>query len=137
MEYINFFEEEMRKMFDHRPVVFRDRVYADKTMLAKLGHEDHLLAKVQFISTDVRGQYDALQLTIINRAEGVVDKQNFEFNNIVGPYLRAGKTPVSQHIWEHSYSASWFTPFTDEDRQMVANAVTNYAKMFLSDKHTA
>ena len=67
---MNFFEKEMRQMFDDE-YMFQDAKYVGKTMLAKL--DDDLRIKLQFVSSHISGQYDTVQMTIINRTEGVVD----------------------------------------------------------------
>ncbi len=51
-------------------------------MLGKL--DDDLRVKLEFISTFISGQYNALRLTLINRTDGVVDKGVFKFSDILG-----------------------------------------------------
>ena len=97
---MNFFEKEMRQMFDDEDM-FQDAKFVGKTMLAKL--DDDLRIKLQFVSSHISGQYDTVQMTIINRTEGVVDKQNFKFSDIIGQYLRSGREPLDYHMWEYMF----------------------------------
>ena len=71
---MNFFEKEMRQMFEGDDIL-QDAKFVGKTMLAKL--DDDLRIKLQFIASHISAQYDTVQMTIINRTDGVVDKQNF------------------------------------------------------------
>ncbi|MEE1329201.1 MAG: hypothetical protein UHS47_11740, partial [Oscillospiraceae bacterium] len=84
---MNFFEKEMRQMFDDNDI-FQDAKFVGKTMLAKL--DEDLRIKLQFIASHISGQYDSVQMTIINRTGGVVDKQNFKFSDIIGKCIRPG-----------------------------------------------
>ena len=94
---MNFFEKEMRQMFEDHDI-FHDAKFVDKTTLVKLG--DDLWFKLQFIASHISGQYDTLQMTITNRTEGVVDKQNFKFSDIIGKCIRPGREPLDYHMWE-------------------------------------
>lgn len=70
-----FFESPMRQMFGNSEIL-RDLKFAGKTMLAKL--DDDLRVKLQFIASHISGQFDTVQMSIINRTDGMVDKQNFK-----------------------------------------------------------
>lgn len=61
-------------MFSDNDII-HDAKFCGKTMLGKI--DDDLRVKLEFISTFIASQYDAVRATIINRSEGVVDKQVF------------------------------------------------------------
>lgn len=79
---MNFYEQQMRQMFGSTDII-HDAKFIGKTMLGKLDEE--LRLKLQFVSTHTSGQYDTVQATIINRTDGVIDKENFKFADIIGP----------------------------------------------------
>ena len=130
---MNFFEKEMRQMFDDEDI-FHDAKFVGKTMLAKL--DDDLRIKLQFVSSHISGQYDTVQMSIINRVEGVVDKQNFKFSDIVGPYNRPGREPLNHHMWEYQGKPEWYTPITLAEKAQIADTVIGYAEMYQDQSMT-
>ena len=67
---MNFFEKEMRMMFEHTGII-QDPKFVGRTMVGIL--DDNLRVKMQFVSTFIANHYDAIQVSIINRTDGVVD----------------------------------------------------------------
>ena len=124
---MNFCEKEMRQMFDDEDI-FHDAKFVGRTMLAKL--DDDLRIKLQFIASHISGKYDTVQMTIINRTEGVVDKQNFKFSDIIGPYKRSGFGDQDYHMWEYQDKAEWYTPISLTDKARIADTVIDYAEMY-------
>ena len=125
---MNFFEKEMRQMFEGDDIL-QDAKFVGKTMQAKL--DDDLRIKLQFIASHISGQYDTVQMTIINRTDGVVDKQNFKFSDIIGKYSRPGRDPLDYHMWEYNNKPEWYTPISLTDKARIADTVMNYAEMYL------
>ena len=115
---MNFFEKEMRQMFDDNDI-FQDAKFVGKTMLAKL--DDDLRIKLQFIASHISGQYDTVQMTIINRTDGMVDKQNFKFSDIIGKCIRPGREPLDYHMWEYNNKPEWYTPISLTDKARIAD----------------
>ena len=130
---MNFFEKEMRQMFDDEDM-FQDAKFVGKTMLAKL--DDDLRIKLQFVSSHISGLYDTVQMTIINRTEGIVDKQNFKFSDIIGQYLRSGREPLDYHMWEYQGKPEWYTPISLTDKARIADTVMGYAEMYQDQSMT-
>ena len=124
---MNFFEKEMRQMFDDNDI-FHDAKFVGKTMLAKL--DEDLRIKLQFIASHISGQYDTVQMTIINRTDGMVDKQNFKFSDIIGKCIRPGREPLDYHMWEYNNKPEWYTPISLTDKARIADTVMDYAEMY-------
>ena len=124
---MNFFEKEMRQMFDDNDI-FHDAKFVGKTMLAKL--DEDLRIKLQFIASHISGQFDTVQMTIINRTEGVVDKQNFKFSDIIGKCIRPGREPLDYHMWEYNNKPEWYTPITQSQKATIADTVLGYIEMY-------
>ena len=131
---MNFFEHEMRQMFEDDDL-FQDAKFVGKTMLAKL--DDDLRIKLQFVDSYISGQYDTVQMTIINRTEGVVDKQNFKFSDIIGKCIRPGREPLDYYMWEYQGKAEWHTPISLTNKARIANTVMDYAEMYVGQSMTA
>lgn len=129
---MDFFEKEMRQMLGDNGI-FQDAKFVGKTMLAKL--DDNLRIKLQFIASHISGQYDTVQMTVINRTEGVVDKQNFKFSDIIGKCVRPGREPLDYHMWEYN-KPEWYTPVSPTDKARIADTIMDYAKMYIRQSMT-
>ena len=124
---MNFFEREMRMMFSDNDII-QDAKFCGKTMLGKI--DDDLRVKLEFISTFIASQYDAVRATIINRSEGVVDKQVFKFADIIGQYQRPGRETLNPHMWEYNNKPEWYTPITQSQKATIADTVLGYIEMY-------
>lgn len=65
---MTFYEQELRKIVGER---YPDATYVGRACYVRLS--DMNRAKIQFVTGIVANQYNALQLTILNRSEGQVD----------------------------------------------------------------
>ena len=125
---MNFFEGELRQMFGNAKSI-SDAKFVGRTMLGKL--DDDLLVKAQFISTYVSKQYDAIQVSILNRTDGVVDKETMLFGDIIGPQLTKCSDKVNPYMWEESTGkAYWYTPLTISEKAHISDTVLDYVEMF-------
>ena len=70
----NFYESQMRSMFGWNDLL-TDMKFTGKTMLGKLDNDK--LLKCQFVTTGESGKYTAVQASIINKNDGVFDKETF------------------------------------------------------------
>ena len=131
---MNFFEKELRQMFEDDDI-FHDAKFVGKTMLAKL--DSDLRIKLQFIASQISGHYDTVQMTIINRTEGMVDKQNFKFSDIIGKCIRPGREPLDYHMWEYNNKPEWYTPISLTDKARITDAVMDYAEMYVDYSMTS
>lgn len=95
---INAFEQELRKIVSPS---YPDAAYVGRACYVRVSEMNR--AKVQFISTYIANQYDALRLTILNRDEGAVDNLVLRFSDLLGkkhtsnPNFRDGVIP---HLWD-------------------------------------
>ena len=62
---MTFYEQELRKIVGER---YPDATYVGRACYVRLS--DMNRAKIQFVTGSVANQYNALQLTILNRSEG-------------------------------------------------------------------
>lgn len=51
-------------------------------------------AKIQFVTGIVSNQYNALQMTILNRSEGQVDTLRLRFSDLLGSKVTSNPTPA-------------------------------------------
>ena len=125
---MDFFEKEMRQMFEHTRSI-NDQVFVGKTMIAKLDNEK--LLKLEFTNSRVAGKYDSITLSVINRNEGVIDKQRINFSEVIGKYnMGNGLDPVDPHMWEYNGKPEWYTQISNPQKAEIADKVLEYAEMF-------
>ena len=118
------FEHEMRMFFGDSELLSTETLFTGKTMISKIG--ENLRAKVEFISTHVSSEYDALKLSIINREQGVIDNKTFNFADIIGK--KNGRTP---HVWDSGDKAGWhlYRP-TANEFEKIQGEVEKYIEMY-------
>ena len=93
---MNFYEQEMRKMFENKQSI-TDKVFVGKTMLAKL--DDNKVLKLEFTTINEANKYRAIAVSIINRNEGVVDREIIKFSDVIGMYNRGdGYEKISPYM---------------------------------------
>ena len=125
---MNFFESELRQMFGNAENI-SDAKFIGRTMLGKL--DDDLLGKAQFVSTHVAKQYDAIQVSILNRTDGVVDKETMVFGDIIGTKMTRCSDKVNPYMWEESVGkAFWYTPLSITEKAQISDTVLDYVEMF-------
>ena len=121
---MKFFEDELRKIFGESERLSEDTLFSDKTMISDIG--DNLRAKVSFISTFVKDNYDALRIQIIHRDQGELDSHTLKFSDMIG--IKNGQKP---YAWIYNNKAEWYayTP-TMNDRELIQEKVEDYISMW-------
>ena len=98
----------------------------------RLGEENR--AKIQFVTGIVSNQYNALQMTILNRSEGTVDTLRVSLTDLLGK--QAAKNPdfrngVEPHIWDDNGNVSWYVyQPSSRDYQTLTNEISEYLGLF-------
>lgn len=128
---MTFFEQELRKLFDH-DAVFADARFAGNVCYGRLNEDVRI--KAWFVTCGCADNYEALKVMLINRREGEIDSSLLCFRDLWGmkkvnnPNFRDG---VSPHMWVYNGKAEWYayTPGAD-DRQQLKEAVQTYLSVF-------
>ena len=125
---MNFFEKEMRMMFEHTGII-QDPKFVGRTMVGIL--DDNLRVKMQFVSTFIANHYDAIQVSIINRTDGVVNKETMKFGDIIGLRKDNCGNNVHPYMWEQSdKTAYWYIPVSVTDKAKIADTALEYVGMY-------
>ena len=128
---MNFFEGELQRMFGGNGIIHDPKIVG-RTLLGRL--DDDLLVKLQFVSTEVHKHYDAIQISILNRTEGVVDKETMLFGDIIGTKMTRSSDKVNPYMWEQSVDkAYWYTPVSISDKAQIADTVLDYVGMYQNE----
>lgn len=126
---MTFYEQELRKIIGEQ---YPNATYVGRSCYVRLS--DMNRAKIQIVTGSVANQYNALQLTILNRSEGQVDTLRLRFSDLLGtkatsnPNFRNGVEP---HIWDDSGKVGWYVYHpTRQDYETLSNAVSDYLEVF-------
>ena len=123
---MNKTEHEMRILFGESDL-FYDAMFCGKMMIGKIDQD--VRVKLEFISTNIAKQYNAMKVTVLNRTEGEIDKTVFLFRDILGP-----KNGYDPYIWDEPNCMGWygFKPTGDEyDR--ISDTIHDYMSMFADE----
>ena len=115
---MSFYEQELRKIIGER---YPDATYVGRACYVRLS--DMNRAKIQFVTGIVSNQYNALQLTILNRSEGQVDALRLRFSDLLGTKMTSNpnfRNGVEPHIWDD----------TRQDYAVLSDAVSDYLEVF-------
>lgn len=123
---MDFFEKEMRTLFGDNTVM-SDLKFTGKTMLGRL--DENKLCKLQFVTTGTAGKYTAIQSTIINSDDGVIDKQLFKFSDIIGYFCSSLSDKIEPYMWDYK-KTEWYTKVSQSDKAKIADTVLEYVEMF-------
>lgn len=125
---MDFYEQEMQKMFGENQCLQKTE-FVGKTMLAML--DDRKLLKVEFINTAAANHYNAVRVSIIDKENGVMDKQIMKFSEIIGTYkLRSSSESIQPFMWDDGERSEWYVPITNAQKAKIAEKVISYAEMF-------
>ena len=123
---MNFFEKEMRSLFDSNNVL-TDMKFTGKTMIGKL--DDNKLCKMKFVVSDTVNKYTGIQAKIINSNEGVIDTQTFNFSDIIG-MQKIRDDDIEPHIWVYNQKPDWYLPVNASQKAEIADTILDYIEMF-------
>ena len=127
---MNVYEKALRDLFG-KSEELKDIKYTGRTCLARLDKD--LRVKLQFVTTGTAGNYTAICASIINRTDGVVDKQTFRFRDMVP--ARAGSQAFGlqyPYIWEYNGNPEWYgQPLSTKEKQLVRDSILDYVEMYM------
>ena len=128
---MNFFEGELQRMFGGNNIISEPKIVG-RTLLGRI--DDDLRVKLQFVSTEVHKHYDAIQVSILNRTDGLVDRETMLFGDIIGTKMTRSSDKVNPYMWEEGIGkAYWYTPLTVSDKAQIADTVLDYVGMYQSE----
>lgn len=126
---MTFYEQELRKIVGER---YPDATYVGRACYVRLS--DMNRAKIQFVTGIVSNQYNALQMTILNRSDGQVDTLRLRFSDLLGTKVTSNpnfRNGVDPHIWDDYRKVDWYVYHpTRQDYEKFSNAVSDYLEVF-------
>ena len=132
---MNIYEKALRDLFG-KSEELKDIKYTGRTCLARLDKD--LRVKLQFVTTGTAGNYTAICASIINRTDGVVDKQTFRFRDMVP--ARSGSQAFGlqyPYIWEYNGNPEWYgQPLSAKEKQLLRDSILDYVEMYMEREMT-
>ena len=126
---MTFYEQELRKIVGER---YPDATYVGRACYVRLSDTNR--AKIQFVTGIVSNQYNALQMTILNRSEGQVDTLRLRFSDLLGTKVTSNpnfRNGVDPHIWDDYGKVDWYVYHPPrQDYEKFSNAVSDYLEVF-------
>lgn len=127
---MNVLEKTLRELFGKSDIL-KDIKYTGKTCLARLDKD--LRVKLSFADSGTACNYTAIQASIINRTDGLVDKHTFRFRDMVP--ARPGQTMFGRdypYIWICDGKAQWYgDPLSATEQKKIRNAILDYVELYL------
>ena len=124
-----YLEHELKKILGS---TYPDATYVGRSCFIDLGSLNK--ARIHFGVSLITNEYDMLKVTILNRKEGVIDKMNLLFSDILGckkvnnPNFPDGVWP---HIWVYEDKIDWYAYHpNDSDYRALNDAVATYLSVF-------
>lgn len=122
---MNFFENQLRKMFGESELLSADTVFTGKALIGRIGANTR--AKVEFVTDRIADHYEGLKLSIINCNEGVIDSQRFMFHEIIGM-----KGSLKPYVWDYNGNVDWYSyKPTSAEINTIADEVEHYMAMYV------
>ena len=132
---MNVFEKSLRDLFG-KSEILSDIKYTGNTCIARLDKD--LRVKLQFVTTGYADHYTAICASIINRTDGLVDKQTFRFRDMVP--ARSGSQAFGlqyPYIWEYNGTPEWYgQPLSTKEKQLVRDSILEYVEMYMEQGMT-
>lgn len=128
---MTFFEQELRKIFDHDKV-FPGTRFIGNACYGRL--TDDIRVKVCFVTGRIADNYDALKVTLLNRKEGPIDSMTLPFGDLWG--VKKGNNSniqegISPHIWNYNGKVEWYAYQPKQaDYKQLADTVRTYVEVF-------
>ncbi|MDO4563329.1 MAG: hypothetical protein Q4C12_05795 [Clostridia bacterium] len=126
------FEAELRKILGNNEIM-ENTTYVGRACYGSLCKD--IRARIEFTTSGIADDYDALQITILNRKEGKIDVNRIRFLELWGikkiqdnPYFKDGVCPK---IWKSGNDIGWYAyQPTPRDIEMLRDAAANYLDVF-------
>ena len=129
---MNFFEQELRR-FTGKTTAFKSckALYAGRACFIPLSGSRR--ARLEFVTSGVADQYDALQVTILSTADGKIDCLRFRFSDFFAPRKAGCSGICCPHIWVDCGRAEWYVAPTAAEVAAIAQAAIPQANLVYVD----
>lgn len=125
---MNFFEQELRKIVG---TTHPDATYSGRVCYLKLGNINR--AKLEFVTHGTADRYEALQVTVMNRTDGPVDRHTMLFRELIDVKEARDSCFLRDipYAWTYYGQTEWYAyQPTAADYKTLSAAVEEYLDVF-------
>ena len=126
---MDFFEKQQR-ILTGNDTVFKSskRAYLGRACYITLGGDR--LARLNFVTSELRDRYDCLEIAILDKNRGLIDKLMLHFKDIFAAQKVGTDTKVTPYIWIYQGEVSWYKAPTSLEIKMLAQTAHDYIELF-------
>ena len=127
---MNFFEQELRKLFD-REDQYGDTKFVGRACYKQIAETTN--AKMEFVELGHGNHYSAIRVTIIDKNDGQIDNNLIRFRDLFGdkPIRPNSADMTAPHIWTYDGKTEWYGyQLTPEDYEMISDEVYEHLEVF-------
>ena len=127
---MDFFEKQQR-ILTGNDTVFKSsqRTYLGRACYITLGGER--LARLNFVTSDTYEKYDCLEIAILDKNAGLIDKLRLHFKDIFAAQKVGNDgTTVTPHIWIYNGEVKWYKKPTAFEIKALAQTAHDYIALF-------
>jgi hypothetical protein len=128
---MNFFEQELRKLFQNQPIL-NDVRFTGRVCVGRLS--ENTSVKLQFVTLGLADHYEGIEATVLNPNAGKIDSAIFRFADILekkqvsNPNFREGITP---RIGKGGKGFEWYVYQPDPaDYEKLSDTIGEYLEVF-------
>lgn len=126
---MNFFEQQLRSLTGNA-TAFKSTSPAFIGRTCFIALSEGRRARLEFVTIRIADNYEALQITIINRNEGKIDSILLRFADYFAPVRSATSGTRTPHIWVYQGKAEWYGTPAEAEKQMLSKAAHDYIMLF-------
>lgn len=128
---MNFFEQELRKLFESD---YPNATFVGRKCYIPLGTRTR--ASIFFAAGEIADHYDRLHIEVIDREQGRIDRLILRFTDLLGMKRLSGGRTLEPHIWIYKNEVMWYTGQpTRQEYQMLREAVSDYIQLYQAPEH--
>ena len=125
---MTFFEKELRKIVGTQ---CPEAIYVGRVSYVRLSEMNR--AKIHFTTCGTANQYEALQISILNRNDGKIDSLCLRFADVWGKGQNSNINiqQIGPYAWTYNGNTEWYSYHpTDRDFEKLTDAVMGYLDVF-------
>ena len=133
---MNIFTRELKKVFV-RSSIADGLTYADKVCRGSLGADNGFQAELA--SGKRYGDYDGIQVSIVNKEGETLDSEIFKFEDILGmkEIVHPELKEISPHLWTYQNYTEWYLyKPTGKDYTIIADTIDQYLNIQQEHLHS-
>ena len=123
----NFFQNELKTLLN-RQTAFKKATYAGRAAFLPLSGNRR--ARIEFVTRGTADHYEALQITILDKNLGRIDRLWLRFKDYCASQKGGCSGTVIPHIWVYNGKAEWYRAPSQTELSDLAKDAHDYVMVF-------